>query len=150
MGQNICLRVRRNFPVRWLLPMLESNVKFVHWLPTTRMHKLAIVATLQDSSGSLFTMVSLSSTPCSFVFSSDYVHSATATLGGHYIQRQLYWVAATFSDSYIGWPLHSATAILGGRYIQRQLHWVAATFSDSYIGWPLHSATATLSGSYIQ
>ena len=33
-------------------------IKFVHWLPTIREHKLAIVATLQDSSGSLFKMIS--------------------------------------------------------------------------------------------
>ena len=63
--------------------MLVKCVKFVHWIPTIRVHKLAIVATLQDSSGSLFTMVIFSST--SFGFSSDYVHSVTATLGGSYI-----------------------------------------------------------------
>ena len=36
------------FPVRRLLPVLIKCVKFVHWLPTIRVHKLAIVATLGD------------------------------------------------------------------------------------------------------
>ena len=63
---SVCLRTHF-FPVRRLLPVLIKCVKFVQWLPTIRVYKLAIVATLGDG------------------YIGRWLHWVMATLGDGYI-----------------------------------------------------------------